>query len=190
MLNSFVSLSLYFMQNKLSRCPWINTWILMQTKVTTTYLKNTGGAGGLLFSLSADGRVHVRCEPCLLASSSKRMRGPWGSGEGVLDLPPTLTVITGAWCVGVLWREVRRWIDPSSISNTTKTFTELCLLQRVRNPECVLINQKIHKFPSELAQISDLKITQVLAYQFWEKYFVAYTVFKHQNFWNNLLHLI
>ena len=137
MLNSFFSLSLYFTQNTLSQCPWLNTYLLMQTKNTTTYLKNIGGAGGLLFSLSEDGTVHVWCEPCLLTSSSKRMRRPWGSGEGVLDLPPTFTVITGAWCVGVLWRGVSRCTVPSSVGNTMETVIELRLVQPVRNPECI-----------------------------------------------------
>jgi hypothetical protein len=59
MLNSFFSLSLYFTQNTMSQYPWFNTYLLMQTKNTTTYLKNIGGAGGVLFSISEDGRVHV-----------------------------------------------------------------------------------------------------------------------------------
>ena len=135
MLNSFFSLSLHFTQNTLSQYPWLNTYLPTQTKNTTTHLKNTGGAGGL-FRLSEDGRVHVWCEPCLLASSSKRMRSPLGSGEGVLDLPPTFTVITGAWCVGVLWRGVSRCTVPSSVGNTMETVIELSLLQPVRNSEC------------------------------------------------------
>lgn len=130
------SLSLYFTQNTMSQYPWLNTYLLMQTKNTTTNLKNIGGAGGL-FIISEDGRVHVWCEPCLLASSSNRMRRPWGSGEGVLDLPPTFTVITGAWCVGVLWRGVSRCTVPSSVGNTMETVTELNLLQPVRNHECI-----------------------------------------------------
>jgi hypothetical protein len=59
MLNSFFSLSLYFTQNTMSQYPWLNTYLLMQTKITTTYLKNIGGVGGLLFRLSEDGTVHV-----------------------------------------------------------------------------------------------------------------------------------